>query len=80
MVGLFYKIVLSAGAVEYTVCFSANGLDSPNECPVYGTKQSDGEDPVMLETWGIRSTLWLPSLPGSLRLGVVAPDEVLSMD
>ena len=31
----------------------------------------------MLELWGMWSTLSLPSLPGSLGLGVVAPDRVL---
>ena len=49
-------------AVEYT----------PHECPVYDTKQSDGEVPVMLEPWGIRSTSSLPLLPGSLWPGVLA--------
>ena len=33
----------------------------------------------MLELWGIRSTSLLPSLPGPLWLGVIAPDRVLSM-
>ena len=50
-----------------------------NECPVYDTKQSDGEVPVMLELWGMRSTPSLPSLSGSLWLVVVAPEMVLSM-
>ena len=36
------------------------GVRLPNECPGYDTKQSDGEIPVMLELWGMRST---PSLP-----------------
>ena len=51
----------------------------PNECLRYDTKQSDGEVPVMLELWGMRSTPSLPSLPGPLWPGVVAPDRVLSM-
>ena len=36
-------VAQSAGAVEYTDCFSAGvGLISPfNECPRYDTKQSD---------------------------------------
>ena len=44
-------IAQSAGGVEYTDCFSAEqrGKTSPNECPGYNTKQSDGEVPVMLE-------------------------------
>ncbi len=33
----------------------------------------------MLELWRIQSTPSLPSLPGSLWPGVVAPDKVLSM-
>ena len=48
---------------------------SINECPGYDTKQSDGEDPVMLELWGILSIPSLPSLPGPLCPGVVALDK-----
>ena len=33
----------------------------------------------MPEFWGMLSILSLPSLPGPLWLGVVAPDRVLSM-
>ena len=68
-----HLIAQSAGAVEYTDSFSAEGLDSPtaNECPVYDTKQSDGEAPVMLDLWGMQST---PSLPSLLWTRVVAPD------
>ena len=47
--------------------------------PGYDTKQSDGEVPAMLELWGMRSTPSLPSLPGPLWPGVVAPDRALSM-
>ena len=37
----------SAGAVEYTNCFSQEGWNSStNECPGYGTKQSDIKAPV----------------------------------
>ena len=54
--------------------------DSPNECPDYDTKQSDGEAPVMLEFWGMLNTPALPSLPGPLLPGVVALDTVLSMN
>ena len=45
----------------------------------YDTKQSDGEVPAMLELWGMRRTPSLPSLPGPLWPGVVAPDRVLSI-
>ena len=46
-----YILALSAGAVEYTDCFSADGLYSPihHRCPGYDTKQSDGDIPAMLE-------------------------------
>ena len=67
----------SAGAVEYTDCFSTEGLKKLDECPVYDTKQSDGEVPLMLELWGMRSTPSLPLLPGPLWPGVVAPDRAL---
>ena len=66
---LWLNIAQSAGAVEYTHCFSAG----------YDTKQSDGEVPVMLELWGMRSTPSLPSLQGPLWPGVVTPDWALSM-
>ena len=52
-------IAQSAWAVEYTDC-------TPNECPGYDTKLSDGEVPVTLELWGTWSTRSLPLLPGSL--------------
>ena len=38
------------------------------------------EVPVILELWGMRSNSSLPSLSGPLRLGVVVPERVLSMD
>ena len=73
-------IAQSAGAVEYTDCFSAEGMTpTPNECPRYDTKQSDGEVPGVLERWGVQSTPSLPSLPGPLWVGVLAPDRALSM-
>ena len=59
--------------------FSAVGKTHPNKWPGYDTKQSDGEVPVMLELWGMQSTPSLPSLPGRLWPGVVAPERVLSM-
>ena len=60
----------SAGAEEYTDCFSA-----VNECAGYDNKQSDGEVPVILKLWGMQSTPSLPSLPGPFWSGVVAPDK-----
>ncbi len=58
------EIAKSAEAIEYT------------ECPWYDAKQSDGEAPVMLELWGMRST---PSFISPQWSGVVAPDRVRSM-
>ena len=46
---------------------------TPNKCPVFDIKQSDGE------VWGVRSALSLPLIPGPLWPGVVAPDRVLSL-
>ena len=51
----------------------------PTSVPGYDTKQSDGEVPVMLEFWRIRSDPSLPSLPGPLWPRVVAHDRALSM-
>ena len=31
--------------------------NSPNKCPGYNSKQSDGEIPVMLELWGMQVPL-----------------------
>ena len=46
------EVIQSAGAVEYTNCISSEGVrPPPNECPVYDTKQSDGEVLVILELW-----------------------------
>ena len=56
-----------AGALECTNCLSAKRVSpSPNKCPRYNTKQSDGEAPIMLELLGMQSTSLLPSLPGPL--------------
>ena len=75
----FYSIIArSGGAVEYTASLQ-RGKTLLNECPVYDTKQSDGEAPVMLELFGMRSTPSLPSLPGPLWPGVVAPNRVIYM-
>ena len=67
-----------SGYPEYTDWFSAEEWDPSNKC--LGMAQlSDGEVPVMLELWGMQSTPSMPSLPGSLWYGVVAPDRVLFM-
>ena len=67
------------GCRTYQLSLCRGVRPSPDECPRYDTKQSDGEIPVMLTLWGMRNTPWLPSLPGSLYPGMVAPDRVLSM-
>ena len=73
-------IAQSAGAVEYTDCFSAEVFNpTPNKCPRYDTKQSDGEVPVMLELWGMQSIPSLPLLPDPLWPGMVASDRTQSM-
>ena len=61
---LKHQIAQLAGSVEYTDCASA--VRPHNECPVYDTKQSDGEVPVMLGRWGIWSTPSFPLLAGLL--------------
>ncbi len=48
------------------------GVRPQNECPVYDTKQYDGEVPVMQEIWGMQSTSLLLSLHCSLWPGAVA--------
>ena len=65
-------IAQSAGGVEHSNSFSAEGKDPlRNEYPGYETKQSDGEVPVMVELWGVHSTSSIPSLPGPLDSGPV---------
>ena len=53
------KLAQSTGTAEYTNCI-----------PAYDTKLSDGEAPLMLELWGMRGTLSLPSLSGLLWPGI----------
>ena len=50
-----------------------------SECPVYDTKQSDGEVPVMLELWRMQGTPLLPLLPSPLWPGMVASYRAISM-
>ena len=49
------------------------------EFPIYDTKKSDGEASVILDFVGMQSTPSLPSLPGPLWPGVVAPDRILAV-
>ena len=62
----------SAEAVEYTDC---RVRPPTNECPAYDNKQSDGQVLLMLEVRRMRSTPFLPLLPGPLWPGVVASDK-----
>ena len=55
------------------------GIRHPQRVSWIWHKQPDGAAPVMLELWGMRNTLSLPSLSGSLWPWVVAPYRVLSM-
>ena len=71
----FLRVAQSAGVVEYTDSTPAEGKDLPNECPGCDTKQSDGDVPVMLELWGMRSAPSSPLLPVPLWLRMVAPDK-----
>ena len=66
---LDYISAQSTGAVEFTDC---------NKCLVYDTKKSDDEV-MVLEIWGMWSTLLLPLLPSPLWPRVVALDRILSM-
>ena len=45
---VFAQIV---GAVEYADCMSVTFKTPPNDCLGYDTKQSDGENLVMLGLW-----------------------------
>ena len=47
----------------------------PNKCPIYDTKQSEFEGPVIQKLWGMQSTYSLPLLP----LREAASDRVLCM-
>ena len=74
------KICLVSWGCRIIDCFSVERQDpSTNKCPRYDTKQSDGEVPVMLQVWVMRSASSLPSLSGPLYPTVIAPDRVLSM-
>ena len=74
-----YWMTQSAGAAEYTNCISVEWLYFPKKFPGYDTKQSGGEALVMLELWGMQSTLLIQLLPDPLWPRVEALDRVLSM-
>ena len=59
--------LVGGGAVEYTNCIFVEGKDPHhNKCPGDNTKQSDGEDLVMLELWVMQSTRLSPLVHGPL--------------
>ena len=63
----------SAVAVEYTDRISVEGQDSsPNKCPGYDIKPSDGEAPV-LEIWECGVPLSLPLLARPPWIRVIVP-------
>ena len=73
-------IAQSAGTVEYNDCFPQRGKNSPpNEYLEYGTKQPDGEAPVILKLWRMWSTPSLISLQYPYWPGVIAPEKFRSI-
>ena len=78
---IFNRILLSRLGLQNTPsAFLQRGkTPHPNECSWYDTKLSDGEVPIMLELWEMRSNRFLPPLPGLLRPIIVALDRVLSL-
>ena len=81
LTGIFNFVVSPVGwgcwICQLHLCWRVSLLSK--ECPVYDTKQSDGEVQVMLGLWVMWSTPSLPLLPDPLWSGVLAPDRVLSM-
>ena len=72
----WFSFTLCHHTFENPFYFSCRGGKStPNECPVYDSKQSDGEVPVMLGLWGMLSLLPSPLCPR-----MVVSDRVLSLN
>ena len=63
--------------LQNTPTVSLQRVRLPYRVSRYDTKQSDGEAPVMLYLWGMRSTPSFPLLPGPFWPGMVAPNRVL---
>ena len=76
---LWYTCPVGWGCIIHWLLLFREVRPPPNVCPVYDTKQSDGEGPVILEFWGMLITPLLPSLPGIFWPGLVVPDRVQSM-
>ena len=74
----FSSVVWGCRINRLPPCRGVRPPTRPNKCPGYDIKPSDGET-LDLELWGMWSTLFLTSLPGTHWLGVVALDRILSM-
>ena len=74
------NIAQLAGTVEYTDCTSSERYPPPKSVLDMTQNNLIGEAPVMMELWEMQSNPSLPSLPGPLWPGVIAPDRSLSMD
>ena len=59
--------------VAVFISYDDNNYTKGTSCPGYGTKQSDGDVPVMLELRGMYPLL--PLLPGPLWPEAVDPDK-----
>ena len=67
--------------IEHTpTAFQQRGWTPPRkECPVYDIKPSEGKAPGLV-IWGMRNSPSLPLLTRPLWIGVVAPEQVQTMD
>ena len=62
----FLNNLVNWGCRIYRLHLCGGVRPSPNESLGYDIKQSDDEAPVMLELWGMQSTLSMPLLPSPL--------------
>ena len=75
----FYPV--SGGELQNTLTSHLQrGKTSPNECPVYDTKQSAGQVPVILDLWEMWSTPSSPSFLSPRRPGVETLDGDQTLD
>ena len=65
-VGVHYVSPVSWGSKIHRLHL-CRGVTLPNECPGYGSKQSDGEVLVMCELWAMQSTFSLLLFSGPER-------------
>ena len=76
---MFEKWSIRMGLQNTPTAYLQRAKTPHNVCLGYDNKQSDGEAPVILDLWRMRSTPLLPSLPEPLKAEVVAPKTVISM-